>query len=532
MKKHFNSTLNILIILSMILPLVVAVPQTQADAADLKPLGGTGIFRASILIPGPAERARLTQSGIRVLSENGLAVIVLATGDQLALLSKMGFKPSHIDDLNSLVSANAKNNDWLTESLHDTLRSAANLWQQVDTAATNSQLMVADADRSADAQAALNDLHALLNSFSIEQLAAIETLISPDSDGDGLTDTEELWWCTDPNNPNSDGDAMGYTDGQEVDALLDATLSRTVRWNYGPPFGPPNAWPDFNGQDGDPNTPACNDGDYDTIPDYAEAYVVGTRVGTQDDENTDGDKFDDGQEFFGKTYCPGGSASCDYGLYPRTQDLTFITNAMPSWVRPPGDSPFVAAYPVIGLLVDPDTLAVTAKEIRTVERTVTEGEEISTGFAETRGNSTTVGTIDTNTHSTLLEHSTTEGGIEPASSSIQAQLYPSVMVFPPKSDTVEYTGQVGELESNTSIIIDSILTKTVSISGEITLAPDAWGLEEPARDIILETLKRYPDVISNTDQFAIGYVRKAESWRFVSVIGLKGDADLEAELFG
>jgi hypothetical protein len=36
----------------------------------------------------------------------------------------------------------------------------------------------------------------------------------PDSDGDGLTDHEESYWNTDPNNPDTDGD--GYTDQEEV----------------------------------------------------------------------------------------------------------------------------------------------------------------------------------------------------------------------------------------------------------------------------------------------------------------------------
>ncbi len=270
--------------------------------------------------------------------------------------------------------------------------------------------------------AARTNLRAAMRALKPEQLAGIASLSSVDDDADGLTNTEEIWWCTDPMNPNSDGDAQGYTDGQEVAALLDFTLPRNVRWGYGPPFGPPAAWPDFNGQDGNPATPACNDGDYDTIPDYAEAFMVGTRVGTGDSENTDGDKFDDGQELFGITFCPGGTASCGWGNFPRTQDYSFITSGMPSWIRPPGDSPFVAAYPVIDFLVDPATIEVTTKEIRTIERTITQGEEISTGFAETQGNSTTVGTVDTNTHSTWQENSTTEGGIEPRQSIASDQL--------------------------------------------------------------------------------------------------------------
>ncbi|MEZ4730148.1 MAG: hypothetical protein R3E79_23710 [Caldilineaceae bacterium] len=178
-----------------------------------------------------------------------------------------------------------------------------------DPAIAGSAAVTAAADQTATESqadtAALATLRSAVNSLSLAQRAALNELPTLDFDSDGLTDTEESWWCTDPQNPNSDGDAQGYSDGQEVAALLDVTLPRTVRWGYGPPFGPPNAWPNFNNKDGNSATPACNDGDFDTIPDFAEAYMVGTRVGSQDMENTDGDKFDDGQELFGVTYCPG-----------------------------------------------------------------------------------------------------------------------------------------------------------------------------------------------------------------------------------
>ncbi len=43
-----------------------------------------------------------------------------------------------------------------------------------------------------------------------------------DTDGDGLTDREEVRWKTDPNNPDTDGD--GYLDGEEVAAGHDPTI--------------------------------------------------------------------------------------------------------------------------------------------------------------------------------------------------------------------------------------------------------------------------------------------------------------------
>ena len=63
-------------------------------------------------------------------------------------------------------------------------------------------------------------------------------------------------------------------------------------------------------------------------------------------ESSDRDKFDDGQELFGVTYCPGGDLSCGYGDLPRSSDSGYVGAAMPSWVKAPGNHPLVAAYPV------------------------------------------------------------------------------------------------------------------------------------------------------------------------------------------
>ena len=60
------------------------------------------------------------------------------------------------------------------------------------------------------------DLNSIVDSFTSEEVSMLSHLTSIDSDGDGLSNTEEGWWCTDPENPNSDADAEGYTDGEEV----------------------------------------------------------------------------------------------------------------------------------------------------------------------------------------------------------------------------------------------------------------------------------------------------------------------------
>jgi murein DD-endopeptidase MepM/ murein hydrolase activator NlpD len=355
------------------------------------------LYRTWVRLTQPMDMERLRQLEVVVLKEEPERALLLVDEEQLGTLARLRFMPDWTDELASLVMQHAAQKAWLPESLSPLLSQAASVPKR------------GEGDETARAEA-LAGLRVSMQALTAEQRAGIAALPSNDYDGDGLTDTQEQWWCTDPRNPNSDGDAFGYTDGVEVRALLDFTLPRNVRWAYGPPFGPPNAWPDFNGRDGNPATAACNDGDYDTIPDFAEAFMVGTNPL---DENTDGDKYDDGQELFGVTYCPGADQSCGWGSFPRTEDYSFISSRMPSWVRPPGDSPFVAAYPVIELHVDPATVRIVTKEIRTIERTITQGEEIATGFAETDGQATTVGTIDTNTHSTWQENSTTEGGIAP-----------------------------------------------------------------------------------------------------------------------
>lgn len=54
------------------------------------------------------------------------------------------------------------------------------------------------------------------------QLETNVNTVFPDTDGDGLTDPEEVLYNTDPNNWDSDGD--GVSDGDEVDAGTDPTV--------------------------------------------------------------------------------------------------------------------------------------------------------------------------------------------------------------------------------------------------------------------------------------------------------------------
>lgn len=107
--------------------------------------------------------------------------------------------------------------------------------------------------------------------------------LNPDTDGDGLSDYDEIFvYETDPLNPDTDGD--GLSDGDEV--LVHGT-------------DPLNPDTDGDGlSDGDEvnkyrTNPLSADTDGDGLSDYDEIYVHGTDPNNPD---TDGDGFTDGQE--------------------------------------------------------------------------------------------------------------------------------------------------------------------------------------------------------------------------------------------
>lgn len=177
-----------------------------------------------------------------------------------------------------------------------------------------------------------------------------------DSDDDGLSDTEEGLWCTNPDVADTDTDSS--TDGEEIDALLAGDRSE----------GPPFEWHWENDESAAGPTPwgtVCYDSDFDSVPDGAEILQIGLKTVDFDDnaESTDGDKFDDGQELFGSTKPTRGDLPVDWG----------IGSPLPEWVEPPGDHPLVAAFPVIEISVVPGSWTVErVTEIQTAEGQMTQ----------------------------------------------------------------------------------------------------------------------------------------------------------------
>lgn len=358
-RLHAHRLFTWLVLLSLLATSLPPLTFSPAYAAETPTSSDSGLYRTHVVLDSPSRRARLQSLGVVVLHEDPGSAWVLADDLQLETLAHLRFQPRTSDELGSLLPTADAAQAWLTRSLQPLLQQGIAL----------QGLMTAHAEATT-IDSARRELRDALAAMTVEQRAGVTQLVSPDEDLDGLTNTEEAWWCTDYQNPNSDGDAQGYTDGQEVDALLDFTLPRNVRWGYGPPFGPPNAWPNFNDRLGT-HVDVCNDGDWDTIPDYAETRVVGSRV---PNETTDYDKFDDGQELFGVTYCPGAPTNCGYGSFPAIEYWNYIKATMPNWVRPPGDNLFVAAFPVPEVSVVPGSWTVT----RVTTITTTQGQMTQT----------------------------------------------------------------------------------------------------------------------------------------------------------
>ncbi|RLC58534.1 MAG: hypothetical protein DRI80_13735, partial [Chloroflexota bacterium] len=327
-------------------------------------------------ISGPYARARLDELGMVVLDEGEDWALVLADADQLEALARLRYRPRASDDLEGLVAAHAHAKPWLAASLRPLLARA-----EAVRALSPERAWLSPLDASAsELLEAKAILRAAMHALTPEQRAGLAALTSLDDDGDGLTNVEEEWWCIDPLDPDSDGD--GVNDGDEV-AALKAWLGNELP---GPPANgkPFVGWP--------PDHPGCYDDDQDSIPDLAERWELGLNMNR---ESTDRDKFDDGQELFGNTYCPGSGGYCGYGALPRNEDWGIIFAEMPSWVEAPGNHPLVAAFPVPEIDVVESSLHVETVTTVTTDHTIAEGTERSYSTSKTEGTSSSVADTET-----------------------------------------------------------------------------------------------------------------------------------------
>lgn len=340
MNSHLHGltvrALRILFLASFVILLPVLIGHAQDDSGgsaqskDETSPYASAVFRTQVRLQHPKDLERVESLSVNVLEASEDYAIVAVDDQQLAGLARLGFRPTETILLKQLIAR-------------------------------------------AGGRALTGD-----------ELRLAASAIALDSDGDGLTDTEEGWWCTDAFDSNSDSPLdptdTNPSDGDEVQAILDGVTA------YGPPF---QLWPQFSPYNVNGN---CPDGDFDGVPDYAEEFIIGT---SQLRESSDKDKFDDGQELFGVTFCPASSGSCGYGILPRAEDSEFVSANLPAWVLPPGNSPWVAAFPDPEVEVVPSSLRMTAVTTITTEKTITEGEEHTYGTSTTKGTSTSVSRTET-----------------------------------------------------------------------------------------------------------------------------------------
>ncbi|MBU1750130.1 MAG: hypothetical protein KKA73_20795, partial [Chloroflexi bacterium] len=327
----------------------------------------TGPFRTRVTFPNATDRARLTTLGVVVLDEWPGWALVLADDEQLEALARLRFQPQATDSVRVLMDAHGQTNPDLKQALQPLLARA---------------VRVPGLARAGSSASARLELRAAMHALTTDQRSGLAALTSVDDDADGLTNTQEQWWGTDPLNADSDGD--GTNDGPEV-AALKAWLGNE---SDGPPASgkPFLGWPPQTDSAGYPDRHfACHDDDYDSIPDLAERWELGLNMNR---ESTDRDKFDDGQELFGLT-------RWEWGALPRAEDTGYIFAEMPSWVKAPGNHPLVAAFPVPEIDVVPSSLHVKTVTVVTTDHIIAEGEERSYSTAKTEGTSTSIANTET-----------------------------------------------------------------------------------------------------------------------------------------
>ena len=344
----------------------------QASVSPVRPArAALGLYRTTVILRQPRDDARLEKLGAVPLTAipatRPTTAIVLVDGAALDDLARLRFEPQVTDELGDLLKANSIGLDGLGSTVQQLLSMSAKVEGSV-----RPKSATLDSDLS---YVGLEGLRESLRLVAPGERAELAALAADDDDSDGLTNTQEAFWCTNAQKIDSDGD--GASDWEEVRDAKD--------WLGNRRGGPPSTGKPFSGW---PATIAgCVDDDKDSLPDMAERWELGLNLNW---ESTDRDKFDDGQELFGGTYCPGSAAYCGYGALPRNEDWGVVTAAMPSWVRSSGNHPMVAAFPVPEISVADSSFKVTVITEISTDHTITEGSEHTYTTSETDGQSTGV----------------------------------------------------------------------------------------------------------------------------------------------
>ena len=183
LRRLLTTLLAVSMLLSSPSPALLAIPAPVMQDAST-PTTAEVLFRTTVTLRQPTDRARLDQLGVVVLSQTSEVLktsevyapayaVVLVDADQLETLARLRFEPTASDEVGALVTANASIQPGLAESLQPLLAQAK---------AVQFALAKANAATQADAY---TPLRAAMRSLSPQQAAALASLSTLDDDGDG-----------------------------------------------------------------------------------------------------------------------------------------------------------------------------------------------------------------------------------------------------------------------------------------------------------------------------------------------------------
>jgi hypothetical protein len=394
LKNTIQGLVTVILIMGMVVP-PTGSARELAGVVEALP-SSSGLYRTRVAVRQPADWSRLERLGVTVLEQGDDWALVLADEAQLETLARLRFEPQSTDELGMLVTAHAQAKPWLAAVLA-TLTPSPSPYQGEGRPKAGVRV-----------------------SLTLEQKAGLSALSSVDDDGDGLTNTEEQWWCTDKDNPDSDGDLVD--DGTEVDQL------RTGNIINGAPF---EDWPPYDG---------CPDGDNDSVPDAAED-VVGL---DRNRNSTDGDAYNDALEFFG---------------------LDRTGENLPNTVRDPGRSPFVAAYPEINVEVVGSSIQVKLVSEVMVGEAYTVGTDWTYGIERTQGSSLSVGQTEGHTISEWQEvgnRTADEYYEENWTDSLSSSYGQTFRGYSEGQDEIRHTGRYNETDRSSGWDVDGEINANLS----------------------------------------------------------------------
>ena len=348
-----------------------AAPAHAGPRPDRASRTALGLYRTTVTLRHARDAARLDKLGAVPLTAmpetRPTTAVVLVDGAALDDLARLRFEPQVTDELGDLIEADGSGHVGLASTVRLLLSESARV-----EGSAKPKTALADAEIP---YTGLLGLRQSLKSMRADERADLAALEADDDDSDGLSNTQEEFWCTNP--LTSDSDRDGASDWEEVRDAKD--------WLGNRRGGPPSTGKPFSGW---PATIAgCVDDDKDSVPDLAERWELGLSLSR---ESTDRDKFDDGQELFGLTYCPSSAGYCGYGALPRNEDFGVVFSEMPAWVESPGSHPFAAAFPVPEVDIVQSSIRVQTITTVTTDHQISSGTERSYSTAKTEGTSTSV----------------------------------------------------------------------------------------------------------------------------------------------